>query len=191
MYFKGTSQEVKDFYEKIEDGYQCKVCGKTSEIQNNIFTHVETNHYSPGYPCDLCGKNWNTRHNFQRHLRNCKESHGIEIPSKSETDLEVAKFTESVQGNPMLLDKEGHPFKTSVKRGRKIYWICRDRVLSKCPASAVTDGIHVIKFAHTHNHPLRPNTKNYDRKYQIQDKKSKKAWSEEPSGNWIDGKFQP
>ena len=32
---------------------------------------------------------------------------------------------------------------------------------------------------------------NYDRKYQIQEKKSRKAWSEDPSGNWIDGKFQP
>ena len=95
---------------------------------------------------------------------------------------EVARFTESFKGNPMLLDKDGYPFKTSMKRGRKIYWICRDKVLEKCPARAVTNGIHVSMWSHTHNHARRPNSKNYNRKYQIQDKRSKKIWKQELGG---------
>ena len=39
----------------------------------------------------------------------------------------MAKFVESKHGNPMLLDKGGHVFKSSVKRGRKIYWTCREK----------------------------------------------------------------
>ena len=105
----------------------------------------------------------------------------MEDPLKSEDDLEVARFTENFKGNPMLLDKDGHPFKTNMKRGRKIYWVCRDRVLEKCPATAVTNGIHVSMWNHTHNHAFRPNSKNYDRKYQLQEKKSKKAWEQDLS----------
>ena len=39
----------------------------------------------------------------------------------------MAKFVESKYGNPMLLDKGGHVYKSSVKRGRKIYWTCREK----------------------------------------------------------------
>ena len=39
-------------------------------------------------------------------------------------EAEVAKFTESIYGNPMLLDKDGYSFKMNLKRGEKIYWGC-------------------------------------------------------------------
>ena len=83
---------------------------------------------------------------------------------------EVARFTESFKGNPMLLDKDGYPFQQNNKRGKKIYWVCRDKGLENCPARAVTDGIYVTMWSHSHHHSWRPNSKNYDRKYQILDK---------------------
>jgi hypothetical protein len=78
--------------------------------------------------------------------------------------LEVGTFIQSKFGNALLLDKEGHVYKTNCKDkiGRKIYWICReyekqsksgiDKGL-RCTARATTDGIHVKKWKGVHNHP--------------------------------------
>jgi len=62
-----------------------------------------------------------------------------------ENQQEMAKFVESKYGNPMLLDEGGHVYKSSVKRGRKIYWTCREKN-KKCLSKAVTNGIYVIQW---------------------------------------------
>ena len=77
--------------------------------------------------------------------------------------------------NPMLLDKDGYVFTANKKRGRKIYWVCREnkRTASlnlKCPAKASTNGIHVTKWTSKHNHEKRPiQLRDYDRKYKEKD----------------------
>ena len=181
LYFEGKNQEVTDYFEKIKDGYQCKVCGKTAEIQSNIYSHVETEHYSPGYSCDICGKDLNTRHNWRRHLRYCKKTHGIEDPIKSTADLEIARFVDSKFGNHMLVDKAGHIYQVNTRnpKGTKIYWICRQKQrekdpTKKCNARATTTGIHVLAWTGEHNHPvIEHQLQNYDRKLFVNDNKTK------------------
>ena len=72
--------------------------------------------------------------------------------------------------NPMLLDKDGYVFTANKKRGRKIYWICRENKNMKCPAKASTNGIYVTKWTNKHNHEKRPiQLRDYDRKYKKRD----------------------
>ena len=84
----------------------------------------------------------------------------------------------------MLLDKDGYPFQANTKRGKKIYWCCRDYKLQNCPARAVTTGIYVKLWNNAHNHERRPNSRNYNRKYQIREigvtayKKLRKEWNQ-------------
>ena len=59
----------------------------------------------------------------------------------------------------MLVDKNGYPFKENHKKGRKIYWECRAKESQKCPARAVTSGIYVTLWSHTHNHEKQTNSK--------------------------------
>ena len=69
------------------------------------------------------------------------------------------------------MDKAGYVYKTSCrdKKGKKIYWICReyekkqiDKSL-KCKARAVTDGIHIGQWTNRHNHepPTEVQLQNY------------------------------
>ena len=88
----------------------------------------------------------------------------------TETETEVAKFVESSKANPMLLDKDGYVFTANRKRGRKIYWLCRENKNMKCPAKASTNGIYVTKWTDKHNHEKRPiQLRDYDRKYKKRD----------------------
>ena len=76
----------------------------------------------------------------------------------------MGAFIESKFGNSLLLDKEGHVYKTNCRDriGRKIYWICREYEKqgkagiepgSRCTARATTDGIYVKNWKGPHNHP--------------------------------------
>ena len=91
-------------------------------------------------------------------------------------ETEVARFVESHRGNPMLLDKDGYVFNVNRKRGRKIYWICRETKLHTCRCSAITIGINVAKWKGEHNHEKRPiQLTDYDRKYRDRDRYGNKV----------------
>ena len=75
--------------------------------------------------------------------------------------LEEAKFIESRNGKPMLLDRNGQGFISHKKHGVRTYWCCREykkqrkRNQETCPARATTDGIYVKNWRFEHNHPLK------------------------------------
>ena len=74
--------------------------------------------------------------------------------------LEEAKFIESRNGKPMLLDRNGQGFTSEKKHGVSTYWQCSEsRKQSKlnqekCPARATTEGIYVKSWRCEHNHPF-------------------------------------
>ena len=92
-------------------------------------------------------------------------------------NLEVGRFIESKFGNALLMDKNGYVYKATKKSksGRRINWVCRDYDRdknNKCYAKATTDGIHIVEFHVDHSHPVTEfHRQNYDRKYQLQNKK--------------------
>mgnify|MGYP001409430392 CR=1 FL=1 len=76
----------------------------------------------------------------------------------------------------MTSNKGGHVYKSSVKRGRKIYWTCREKN-KKCLSKAVTNGIYVIQWTGEHNHEkILIQLHNYDRKYTVNDHHTRKYW---------------
>ena len=92
-------------------------------------------------------------------------------------ESELARFVESKNGNPLLVDKKGHVFQTVRTNvdGTRIYWKCREyqRVQKRkgdnpCPGKAVTRGIHVLQWTGEHNHEVvEHQLQNYDRKYSL------------------------
>jgi len=46
---------------------QCLMCGRTSNVRQNIRNHIETHVASAGFPCDLCGKQYKTRNSLNKH----------------------------------------------------------------------------------------------------------------------------
>ena len=68
--------------------------------------------------------------------------------------LEEAKFIESRNGKPMLLDRNGQRFTSENKHGNRTYWQCRKYKKQRCPARAITDGIYVKNRRCEHNHPF-------------------------------------
>jgi len=53
---------------KSESGLlQCLVCGKTSNIKQNIRNHIETHVATEGFTCNFCGKPFKTRNSLNNH----------------------------------------------------------------------------------------------------------------------------
>merc|ERR1711892_82210 len=46
---------------------QCLMCGRTSNVRQNIRNHIETHVASAGFPSDLCGKQYKTRNSLNKH----------------------------------------------------------------------------------------------------------------------------
>ena len=46
---------------------QCSICGKTSNVRQNIRNHIETHVARDGFQCDLCGKQFKTRNSRSVH----------------------------------------------------------------------------------------------------------------------------
>ena len=98
-------------------------------------------------------------------------------------ESELARFVESKNGNPLLVDKKGHVFQTVRTNvdGTRIYWKCREYKRVKkhkgdkpCHAKAVTKGIHVLQWTEEHNHEVvEHQLRNYDRKYSLNKWKKK------------------
>ena len=75
-----------------------------------------------------------------------------------ETEVEVqdeAKFLKSTRDRPMLLDKAGYCYykgKASTIHLSRITWACQRHREFKCPARCTTDGFHIVKYLHKHDH---------------------------------------
>ena len=70
---------------------------------------------------------------------------------------DVAQFTKSNKGRPMLVDPEGFYYYrhfASQSNPSKVFWRCqnKDRKDNQCSARATTDGFLIIKYLHVHNH---------------------------------------
>ena len=66
--------------------------------------------------------------------------------------FEVARFTTSAYGNPMLLDSEGNTYRKNNSIYERIHWRCSKYKGLKCPARATTEGNFVVKWIGEHNH---------------------------------------
>ena len=75
-----------------------------------------------------------------------------------ETEVEVqdkAQFLKSTRDRPMLLDKAGYCYykgKSSTIHLSRITWACTRHREFKCPARCTTDGFHIVKYLHKHDH---------------------------------------
>ena len=56
--------------EKTEDGWKCKVCGKTSDHRRVILSHTETHIEGVSYICHICSKTCSTRQYLSVHMSN-------------------------------------------------------------------------------------------------------------------------
>ena len=71
------------------------------------------------------------------------------VPDES---FEVARFTTSLHGNPMLLDSEGNTYRKNNSTNERIHWRCSKYKSLKCPVRATTEGNFVVKWVGDHNH---------------------------------------
>ena len=67
--------------------------------------------------------------------------------------FEMARFTTSVHGNPMLVDSEGKTYKKNASKKDRTMWKCSKYRSLKCYARAITEaGNYVVKRRGRHNH---------------------------------------
>ena len=63
------SAEISKHIERLVDGtYKCALCGKTSNQNSNIRTHIETHMEGLQFPCQICGKTFRSRKVLYNHL---------------------------------------------------------------------------------------------------------------------------
>ena len=62
------SAEISKHIERLVDGtYKCALCGKTSNQNSNIRTHIETHMEGLQFPCQICGKTFRSRQVLYNH----------------------------------------------------------------------------------------------------------------------------
>jgi len=70
--YKELDDQIETMMEKIDGGWQCRMCGKVNIKPNskqNMKTHVESIHMEGGaHPCNQCGKIYRSRHSLQVHI---------------------------------------------------------------------------------------------------------------------------
>ena len=71
------------------------------------------------------------------------------VPDES---FEMARFTTSAHGNPMLVDSERKTYQKHVSKNGITHWRCSKYKSMKCHARATTEGNYVIKSVGQHNH---------------------------------------
>ena len=85
--------------------------------------------------------------------------HGLDH-NHSPPEIEVqiqdeAQFIKSNRGRPILVDKDGYCYyksKNSNVHKSRIIWACQRHRQYNCPARATTEGFHIVKYLHKHDH---------------------------------------
>jgi len=58
---------VNQHIEKCNEGFKCKLCGKTAVLSRNLKNHIETHLEGLSFPCNLCGKTFRSRNSLYSH----------------------------------------------------------------------------------------------------------------------------
>ena len=63
------NETTESFLEKIEDTWNCKICGQKSGHNFTLKRHIETKHTTGGsHPCKVCGKILRSRYSNNTHM---------------------------------------------------------------------------------------------------------------------------
>jgi len=58
---------VNQHIEKCNEGFKCKLCGKTAVLSRNLKNHIETHLEGLSFPCQQCGKTFRSRNAYNTH----------------------------------------------------------------------------------------------------------------------------
>ena len=59
--------QIEQMYKQVDDGFECRVCGKNMRQKHNMKHHVET-HLDTRHTCQYCNKDYKTSNSLHYHI---------------------------------------------------------------------------------------------------------------------------